>query len=391
MAKKETKSNKNKEASFFSKIKSKFTRKRVIILVVVLLIIGFIIYRSSRETELEVELVEVEKGALTESVTAAGEVSAEKYALMAFPTAGKVEWIGIEDGSVVTKWQSLISLNKTNLWATLNTARNNLRAAEASLDSTYDSLQGKDGVETYAEISTRTTSEAAKDSAYDAVSAAEYNLRNSTLYAPFNGVITNFASGLSEGVNVTPSAAVFAVIDPKTLYVITEVGEIEVIKLEIGQKTLVELDAYPGEVYKSIVESIDFASTVTSTGGTAYKVKVSLPENEGVQFRVGMNADVEIIIDEKDDILLVPTSAVTETDDEEYVWIISDSGLAARVEVETGSSSIDDYEITSGLEKGVLIIERPPKDIEEGVKVTAIKTNGQDAPKGIRGLFQSSQ
>ena len=381
---------KEKANGFWTKIKSKFTRRRVIILVIILLIAGYFIYRSTRPEQIEVELVEVEKGSLTESVDVAGEVNAEKYSSMTFPTSGKLAWLGVKEGDIVTKWQSLASLDKTTLWASYNTAQNNLRNTEAALDSTYDSVQGNDTTETYAQRATRTAAETAKDSAYDAVQAAQYNLSNSTLYAPFNGVITNFASGLSEGVNVSFSTPVFAVIDPETVYITTEVGEIEVIKLKVGQKVIIELDAYPGEIYTSEVESIDFASTITSTGGTAYKVKVSLPENEQAKFRVGMNGDVEIIIDEKEEVLLVPSSAVTEEDGKKYVWIV-DNSMAKRVEIETDSSSIDEYEVTSGLDKGILIIERPPKDIEEGLVLTVTKSNGEDTPNGIRGIFGSGK
>lgn len=379
---------KEKASGFWVKLKSKFTRRRVIVLVIILLIAGFFIYRSTRKPQIDVELVKVEMGDLTESVTASGEVNAEKYSSMTFPVSGKLEWLGVKEGDLVYKWQSLASLNKTGLWAAYNQAQNNLRSAEAALDSTYDSLQNKAGVETYAEISTRTVAEVARDNAYDAVQAASYNLNNSTLYAPFSGVITNFAFGLSEGVNVSLTTPVFAVIDPSTVYITTEVGEIEVIKLEKGQKALIELDAYPGEIYESMIESIDFASTITSTGGTAYKVKLTLPVNEDVQFRVGMNGDVEIIIDEKEDVLLVPASAVTQVDDKQYVWVVDDSGKAAKIEIETGSSSIDEYEIISDLEKGILIITRPPKDIEEGVQVKIIKTNGVETSNGIRGAFK---
>ena len=101
-----------------------------------------------------------------------------------------------------------------------------------------------------------------------------------------------------------------------------------------------------------------------------------------------MNGDVEIIIDEKEGVLLIPSSAVTEDDEKQYVWIV-DNSMAKRVEVEIGSSSIDKYEVISGIEKGALIIERPPKDIEEGVILTVTKSNGEETPNGIRGVFRA--
>ena len=81
-----------------------------------------------------------------------------------------------------------------------------------------------------------------------------------------------------------------------------------------------------------------------------------------------MNGDVDIVISEKDNVLLVPITATIEENSKTFVWV-EDEGRAKKVEVTTGSSSIDDIEITSGLTEGTKVITRPPSSIQKGTRL----------------------
>jgi RND family efflux transporter MFP subunit len=165
-----------------------------------------------------------------------------------------------------------------------------------------------------------------------------------------------------------PTSAIFQVVAPETIYFEAEVSEVDIYKLKTDAQAEVEIDAYPDEVFNGKVQSYNFSSTTTSTGGTAYKIRVSLPKNEGLKFKIGMNGDVSVIISEKDDVLLVPITSVVEEDDKKYVWL-SDDGKAKKVEVKTAASSVDEMEITSGISETEEVVIRPPSKIEEGVKL----------------------
>jgi len=360
-------------------------KKKSIIILIIILLFSFWKINSARKAKFTVEITKVEKRKLTESISASGEITADKYANMSFPTSGKIIWLGVKEGDSVKKWQGLASLDKTPLDVAYQQAKSNLRKYEANLDAVYDSLQGKEKTETYSERNTRTTAETLKDYYYDALRTTEYNLKNATLIAPFNGIITNFANGISEGINISPATTIFSVVDPETVYFEADINETDVTKLKTGQKAIIKLDAYPDESFVTKIERISFESITTSTGGTGYKVKVALPENKDVKFRLGMNGDINFIIDEKENIITVPQTALGEEENISYVWVVNPKSRARKTTVETGSSSINEIEITSGLKEGDIIIIRPPNKLKNNDKVE-IKDNKLN--KNLRGTLK---
>lgn len=366
----------SKVTSFSSRIKGmgskvklfRFGKKKTIIIIVLLLIFGVWRYMAYINGGLEVTTSRVVKDNLTESISSSGDVMADKYAAMYFPTPGKVAWINVTEGQSVKKYQSLISLDKTLLDTAYQQAANTLRKYDATVDYVHDSLKNKDKTETFLEKDTRTTAEATKDSAYDAFRAAEYNLKNAVLYAPFDGIVTSFAAGMAVGANVTSATPAMLVIDPSTVYFLSQVGEIDVMKIKNKMKAEIALDAYPNETFVTEVLSIDFAPTTTSTGGTAYKVKISLPENKDMRFRLGMNGDAKFIISQKENVLMIPQNAIVEENDKTYVFIVED-GKAVKKEVKLGIYSIDDVEVLEGLNEGYMVIQRPGSKLKEGSRV----------------------
>jgi len=81
-----------------------------------------------------------------------------------------------------------------------------------------------------------------------------------------------------------------------------------------------------------------------------------------------MNGEAEFVVSEKADVLMVPLTSLIEEDEKEYVWIV-ENGRAKRVEIKTGASSLNNIEVTEGLEEDNVVILRPPSDITEGAKI----------------------
>jgi len=130
------------------------------------------------------------------------------------------------------------------------------------------------------------------------------------------------------------------------------------------------LDAYPEEKFESTVESIGILSMVTSTGGTAYKVKIALPKKDGVIFRLGMNGDAEVITNTYSNTLFVPSDSVIEEDSGNYVWVVNGGNRVKKVKVTLGVSSVDKNEIKEGVKEGDVVIVRPPTNLKNGAKIS---------------------
>ena len=261
--------------------------------------------------------------------------------------------------------------------ADLQRARSDLRSAEATLERVLDEVKDHDADETFEQKEARTTAEVAKDKAFEAVIKAEKNLSEASLVSPFSGIVTDIPDGVVPGVNVSPATNVFTIVNPYSVYFEVEVNELDIPRISIGQTVQIEIDAYPDEEIEGKVLNIGFASSTTSTGGTAYRVKVGLPKNDDLKLRLGMGGDADFVIDVKEEAILIPIAAVVEGVDSDFVWLVGEDGRVERREVEVGTSSIDEIEILSGLVEGDRIISQPSLDLSEG-----------DTPVSPRGAFR---
>lgn len=340
--------------------------------VFILIIITLMVYwrwSAIKNGGLEVDTAVVTRDTLVESISASGEIKAENSANIAFQTAGEVTEVNYKEGDRVEKGDIIAKLDTTNLYNNYLIADAGLRAAQATLNRVYDDVQGHENDESFSQIETRTAAETNKDKAYWAFVSAKKNLEGAYITAPFDGILTQAPTNIVPGAVISlPSGAVFQVVGPETTFFEAQVSEVDIVKLVSGANATIEIDAFPDKVFKGKVTGFNYASTTTSTGGTAYNVRISLPEDENIPFMIGMNGDADIILSEKENLLLAPINSIVEEDDKEYVWL-DDNSKASKVEVITGASSINDVEIISGLSEGDTIIIRPPKNIEEGTRV----------------------
>ncbi len=343
-----------------------FSGKRKFVTIAVSVLLSFIFFRKP---QIKVETTKVQRGDIVESISASGEVDANEKADLTFQGSGRLSWVGVKEGDLVKKYQAIAKLDTLVLNATYQQAINTYKSYEAAAQKAEEDVKGHSSDETYAQKSTRMAAQVARDNAYDAMRAAEQNLKFATITAPFDGIITS-ANPAYAGSNVTYLNAIYSIVNPETFYFSTEVGESEISKIKEGQKVVISLDAYPEEIFESTVKSIGIASVVTSTGGTAYKVEIILPKKEGVEFRLGMNGNSEIVVDIYSDTLFVPTDAVVEEDSGNYVWVVNGGGSIKKVEVVIGASSLERSEVKEGVSEGDIVIVTPPTNLKNGIKIS---------------------
>ncbi|MCH7640850.1 efflux RND transporter periplasmic adaptor subunit [Patescibacteria group bacterium] len=355
--------------SVYAKARGRFKTRRSIVLLVIFLLIAFFVYRRATSAKFEVDVAVVKREKFVERISASGEVTADEAIDLNFETGGTVAQVAVKLGQKVKKGDLIAKLDTTNLYSAYLQAEADLRAKQSSLDVVYDNLKGIGDAETFEEKETRTLAETNKDKSYRAFVITSRNLAGATLRAPFDGIIANMPEGLAIGTNISLAASYqFSVVNPKTIYFITEVSELDIPRLTSNQKVKIRLDAYPGEIYEGVIEGMAFESVTTSTGGSAFLVRVTLPGQNALKFKVGMNGDADFIVSERDAQLLVPITAVVEANGDTHVWVL-DGRRAKRVQIEPGDSSIDDLEVLSGIKEGDTVIIRPPSDLEDGDRV----------------------
>ena len=145
---------------------------------------------------------------------------------------------------------------------------------------------------------------------------AYQQLNKMTAQSPIGGIITAVNNG--NGDNVQQSKAVISIIDPSSMKIKVSVDELEIGKIKLGQKTEIKFDAIKDKVYEGTVDSI--AQVGTSTNNvTSYEVIVGIKEPSNI--KVGMNANVNILVDSKENALVIPAEALIEANGKKYVMV----------------------------------------------------------------------
>lgn len=188
------------------------------------------------------------------------------------------------------------------------------------------------------------------------VAALEATLDLSYLEAPFAGVVTEVNSKVGDQVAIGVNT--FRVDDLSHLLVDVDIPEVDINRIQIGQPASLTFDAVLGKEYKGIVSEVARVGT-TLQGVVNFIVTVELTDADN-QVRPGMTAAVNVLVNQLEDVLVVPNRAVRLVDGKRVVYVLKE-GIPTAVFIEIGPSSDLDTQILSGdLKEGDLIVLNPP-------------------------------
>ena len=180
-----------------------------------------------------------------------------------------------------------------------------------------------------------------------AVRQAELTLDGAVLKAPFDGVVA--AVEVSEGESVGANAAAITLVDPRAVQIAATVDESDVARLSPGQPVQVVVDALGGQTLQGRVAAVSPLGA-SQQGVTTYGVTVELEPGD-VRLPAGMNVTLTVIVDRKDDVLLVPSRAVRRQGQQQMVLLMVNGKPELRP-VRTGLSNDQFVEIVEGVQEG---------------------------------------
>lgn len=188
-----------------------------------------------------------------------------------------------------------------------------------------------------------------------ALKIAENQYKDSQIVAPIDGVITFIYGKIGENVSLSETAlAAFLSLQADQLIVEANVPETDIVKLSKGDKVEMTIDAFDfTEKFSGSVIYIDRAETVIQ-GVTYYEIKTAF-DLEEESLKSGMTTNLEIITDEKENVLIIPARAIKYEDSIRYVEVLS-NGSPKKVVITTGLESDQYIEVTSGLKEGDKIV-----------------------------------
>ncbi len=250
--------------------------------------------------------------------------------------------------TTLTTYQTGAATAKTTVESAITsivTYEQAVRSAEASLASAKASLALKKAPARPEDIG---IAEAQVISAQGQVQLAQVNLNNTLITAPTDGTITQIDIKLGE--LASASKEVMKLLNVGELHTEAQVSEADIASVAIGQTIDNTFDALgPDQHFKSKVLTVNPASTVVS-GVVNYKVTGSLENVPGI--KPGMTANMTILVTEKEDVLVAPSSAIINRDGEKFVRVIDDPKKKTYHEVPVKTDLEADgglVEIVSGL------------------------------------------
>lgn len=342
--------------TYLNSLQSFFKQRRLLTLTLILLVLaaGILGFQKfgPKKIQNQYELSAVTLKDITKTVTASGKIKSETQVDLKFQTSGQLVWVGVKEGQVVKKWQAIAGLDQRELKKTLekylrdySKERNDF---EEDIRVTYRDTVLTDTLKRILEKNQWDLDKAVLD-----VELKDIALKYATLVSPIAGLVTHIDIPVA-GINITPATAVFTVADPDHLIFEAYIDEVDIGLIQAGQSSKLVLDAYPDETFDLTVGSIDFNSTLDSSGSTVFLVKFNLVNTPDQKFKLGMNGEVTITVAEKKNVLAVPFSALIE-DGTASIQLVKDKTITNQP-VTIGIMSQEWVEITSGLAANQTII-----------------------------------
>ncbi len=336
-----------------SRIKTFLGKKLWLIVgLIILLVVGGLIWRSRQPKDEELVFASPTRGEITKTLEVSGVVDAKEKARLRFLAGGKLTYLGAKEGDLVKKGQVIAGIDKATLQKQLQQNLNEYMQErwnwEQRLDDTADRWLPE------REQRQKDQAQWTLDNEVLTVEIKDIAIRDSNLISPLTGILTTAPTAIT-GIQLTGSDY-FEVINPRTLVFRAPVDEVDIKDVNIGQIAQVNLDAYPDEPIQTTISYIAPSSSKTESG-TAFVIELSLPEASDLnKLRMGMNGDVTITLESKNDVLSVPLSATRSRDNKTFLDVKTGDKTYAEREVQIGLETDEQVEIISGLSENEQIL-----------------------------------
>ncbi|MEF8699751.1 MAG: efflux RND transporter periplasmic adaptor subunit [Candidatus Accumulibacter sp. UW20] len=290
-------------------------------LLVILLAGGFYWYRESSAPTLEqrYKLQTIERGELTQTVSANGTLNPVVLVNVGTQVSGTVTRLYVDFNDKVTKGQALLELddsllaaqarqsaaNVVNVGAALDLSRATEKRMKALFDEEYISRQ-----ELEQAVQARRSNEAQLAQAKAAAEKDQVNLHYTTIRSPVSGIVIDRVVDLGQTVAAslqTPTLIKIAQ-DLSEMRIDSSFAEADIGSIREGQKVRFTVDAFPDRTFQGQVQQIRLNPT-TQQNVVTYNVRVSLSNPDQILLP-GMTAYVSIAVASRDDALLVPNAAL---------------------------------------------------------------------------------
>ena len=373
--------------------------RRGLIAAAVLAVLAGLTFSLTRPKPVAVVVAAVDHGRVETTVanTRAGSVTACRRAKLAPPLGGRIDRLLVREGDRVKAGQVLVELWNDDLAArerisveqrgsaqahvreaclVADTARRNAERTRALRDKGFVSEERVDQAESEARAK-QAGCESARAQAKEAqarIGASRADTSRTVVKAPFDGIVAEVNGEVGEYLTPSPPGIMtlpaIDLIDDTCLYVSAPIDEVDAAQLKIGMGGRITLDAYRGKHFTGKLRRI--APYVLALEKQARTVEVEVDFESPAEIRhllVGYSADIEVVVDGRDDVPRIPTSALMPGS---RVLLLGADGLLEERQIEPGLANWEYTEAKSGLARGDRVVTSLEREgVRAGAKAVA--------------------
>lgn len=379
--------------------------RRILLIAIVIISIP-VIWWLSRPDPVPVKLHTVEQGTVEDTVanTRTGTITACRRAQIVPIISGRVEKLLINKGEQVKAGQLLIELWNADTKAQIALANSETKSTRAlAEESCLRAEQAQRDAQRLQQLKQRgliseeshdqavntaratqaacTATRASVDVSTDKLKVLAAELERTQLKAPFDGIVADIHAELGEVLAPVTALGQYSsavdLIEEGCLYVSTPIDEIDVPAIKPGLTAYVTLDAFPKQRFAGVVRRIAPYVLDLEKQARTVEVEVELRDPEVVKrLQPGYSADVEIVLDRRENVLWIPTTAIQAGN---VVWVYdADQGTLHKRTLTSGLKNWQTTEVTDGLKQGErIVLPTDKREFTEGMAVQPQEQNDQ--------------
>ena len=367
-------------------------------LVLLLVLAGGVVWYKMRPEDVEVSVAQVTRGTVEKIVanTRAGTLNACRKANLSPGIGGQISLLTVDEGDFVKKGQLLLELWNNDLKAEAALVGSQVKAARARASVALlqveiaqreadrmqqlirdNAISDQDADKTITEAKVRQANyEAAVtevQTSQTRLGVINAQLERTQLIAPFDGIVAKINGELNEYVTPSPpgiaTPPTIILLDTSCFYVIAPIDEVDAPAVKINMDARVIMDAYGYKYFPARVRRIDPYVLDLEKQARTVDVEVEFSsENNGENFLAGYSADVEIIIEVKEDVLRIPTQSLMDNN-KVYLYQPQSRTVQEKI-VKVGLSNWDNTQVVEGLQEGdSVVISTDSPGLEDGARV----------------------
>jgi HlyD family secretion protein len=325
-------------------------KKRIIIgcAVICLITAAYFVFGNSAETTTKITVAKISRGDINYTITCTGTIEATSTVDVGTQVSGKIARLFVDFNSEVKKGQLLAIIDTVTLVAQVRDAKANLAKAKAeykqklTLHEKNKKLFEKNFISELDFIESETNVEsvqASLSSAESALDKAVQNLDYAYIYAPISGRIID--RSVEEGQTVAASMStptLFTIAqDLSSMRILASVDESDIGQIKEGQKVKFTVQAYSDKTFSGDVTQIRLKSS-SSSNVVNYTVVISADNREGFLLP-GMTATVDFYVENRENVLLLPNTALRIEPSEKLLVEIKKNMEADRPKMSDGSNN----------------------------------------------------